>query len=356
MVYPFTVQFSGVFSGVTVTCNRNLSLNVALFPCGQGAVAFPANFIDASFGPYPFSLKTFTQAPDGSSQTVVASAPAGMYHTVYKGGAYKSPQNPCPDPPSPHFKLVLFTFFINGSIDLIGTNHGGFLCDTTVGGVEALMPIGDTINFSGGPTPGGAITINGVLDPGFTCGSCPSWEFIRDQILLPEPTLLRIHNYSAIAAQFICPTCCLPDVPVLGGGPTEWNGSFGSASIYAGTRVYSNTTFSERNDNFVAQNISIDGRILWSVRCLAPKTGAQIEADLQLAANNHIIPGTLNQNQNFWYFSIWSLKSGFIFEIIWAGVKAYGTDPTGTYARVDACDPAGSPTCVTLDGSNNATT
>jgi len=346
--YPFTLQFTGVFGGSTVTCNHNVNLNVASFPCGQGVPGLPANF---KLFQNPISLGAFAVLPDGNTTVVSANTPVGPYRVIYNGGAYQSPNNPCP---APSFKIPN-EYRLNYNAGSINLSSPGFPCAGTQAGVEALMPLGRTDSFQ---HTGGQITFTTIAnDTGFNCGSpCPTWEVFQDPTLLPEPTLLSIHNYAAIAAQFICPTCCLPDVPVLGGGPTEWNGSFGSNSIYSGVRSYSSTSFSERNDNFVAQNISIDGRILWSVRCLAPKTGAQVEADIQLAANNHIVPGTLPQTQNFWYFSIWSLRSGFIFEIIWAGVKAYGTTPRGTYARVDACDPVGSPTCVTLDGSNDSAT
>jgi hypothetical protein len=353
MLYPFTVQFSGVFNGVTVACNKNISLNVASFPCGQGTPGFPTNFTDFPGG---FSFGATAVPPDGNTITITANTPAGPYHVIYDGGAYKSPQNPCPDTSGSPWKINHGVFFVNwnaGQADLTGA---GITCFATQAGVEAAMGIGSTkASFTHN---GGAITFqSGGLDPGFACGSpCPTWELIRDATLLPEPTLLTIHDYASIAGQFICPTCCLPDVPVLGGA-TEWNGTFGSGSIYGGGRAYSTASFSERTDTpFITQTISIDGRILASARCLAPKTGAQVEADIQLAANNHIVPGTLNQTQKFWYFSIWSRRSGFIDEIVWAGVKAYGTTPRGTYARVDACDPIGSPSCVTLDGSNDATT
>ncbi len=346
----FTVQVAALFPGNPLPCNCTFGpLMIQIGGCGQVGAPIPTTFSLPSV-----SLGAFAVNPDGTTVTVSAAAVADPYHVVYRGGAYKSPNNPCP---SPSFKIPN-EYRLNYNGGQINLSSPGFPCAGTQAGVEALMPLGRTDSFV---HSGGGITFSTIFnDTGFVCGSsCPTWEVFHDP-LIPQPINLRIHNYlvpnmngdtfNDLIADSNCPGAT---VHPLFATSTTWDGSFGGTippnSPASHGDSYSASQFTDQTSYAVADKIKIgDAFFLDIVFVQGPRTGASINGDLfNLGFITNLPPTSM-----FWYFKITSnsqpgVKPGTP-TLIWAGVKSYGQTAVGHYLTIANCNP-NAPQCLTIE-------
>lgn len=346
----------------SVLMNANYTLT-AIYSCDGVGTDLPATFMTAG----PTSLGIFSVPPGSSSVLISGAAEASSYDIYYRGGSIKT-INPldCAGYMLPPGCLLAY----NGGANNTDVSDSPVVDDNCVVDqptLESLFPLNNLFQFAhvGGSMSlqwNATVFLNGVELPieDFECGdACPQWEVIQESGLITQPNSWRIRDYADWILEALpiakldagdagCTDFTSANYPLeMDPNAVEWQGT--SVEGFVQTRIYDAISYVDSMDFFITPGpafdpIKMNGFEGGFAQVIGPRTKAQTEADLA----GYVLDAwpVTSPVDRYWVFWIWG---GGITNPIWAGIKAVGDTPIGSYQRIYSACPASAPQCMYLE-------
>lgn len=351
----------------SVLMNANYTLT-AIYSCDGEGTDLPATFATAG----PTSLGIFSVPPGPNAVLISGAAEVSSYDVYYRGGSIQSIAEGGCGPATldceeccflPPGCLLAYNNGVN-STDLSNTPTGDS-CITNQETLEALVPVGKLFQFShtGGSMSlqwNATVFLNGVEFPiaDFECGnSCPQWEVIQNLGLITQPNSWHIRDYETWILEVLpiakldlgeagCTNFTSANYPLeMDPSAVEWEGT--SVEGFFQNRFYDAIFYGDSMDFFITPGpafdpIKMNGFKGAFAQVFGPDTKANLEASL---FGYTLDPWPVTSPvDRYWVYLLWGAV-----DPIWAGIKAVGDTPIGSYQRIYSGCPASAPPCMYLE-------